>query len=548
MSSSGISIALAENDDDEAGGQASQGSETTSTSADLEGRCVTLLVEVVTAIRQWAGEERTMLDAELRLFPMVFALGRALLALYVAAADEVLSQKMTSVIRRGRARYVQRPRQRRTLGTVFGRIRYWRGYWYNESRGSGIHPLDEKLGLSNDGFTLNVVSLATRLATKLPFETAAELFKCFLGWAPATKTIEEWVLGLGERAQRFQEQAPPPPGDGEVLGCQIDSKGVPTATEPELRKRRGPRRPNPHPDSKRHRGRAKRRRLGGRPRRRKGDKSKNARMCTLVVMYTLTRAFVDGKSVLLGPKNVRVHASFAPKKRAFEVARREAIKRGFGPESGKTIQFVNDGDDDLEVYRRQYFGDYAPGTIVSTADNPHVMEYIWTAGTALYAEGSDELQAWAKKQKRRLFDSRSDLVIADLNREYALIPKQGPGNKGRRERLEKAIGYLEANNERMDYKAVIQQDLDLASGIVEGAVNHVAGARFDHGGMRWIRERAEPLLQLRCIEINGDWGAFIQWVHRDLTQQPENLRRIARSSPGNLPHVDIAQNTSKKAA
>ena len=28
--------------------------------------------------------------------------------------------------------------------------------------------------------------------------------------------------------------------------------------------------------------------------------------------------------------------------------------------------------------------------------------------------------------------------------------------------------------------------------------------RFDSSGMRWIRKRAEALLQLRCIEINGD--------------------------------------------
>lgn len=47
------------------------------------------------------------------------------------------------------------------------------------------------------------------------------------------------------------------------------------------------------------------------------------------------------------------------------------------------------------------------------------------------------------------------------------------------------------------------------SGAVEGAVKHVIGERCDQGGMRWIRECAEVVVQLRCIELNGDWDAFV---------------------------------------
>ena len=31
--------------------------------------------------------------------------------------------------------------------------------------------------------------------------------------------------------------------------------------------------------------------------------------------------------------------------------------------------------------------------------------------------------------------------------------------------------------------------------------------------MRWIPERAEALLHLRCIELNGDWENFITWTY-----------------------------------
>jgi len=37
------------------------------------------------------------------------------------------------------------------------------------------------------------------------------------------------------------------------------------------------------------------------------------------------------------------------------------------------------------------------------------------------------------------------------------------------------------------------------------------GERLDCAGMRWIPGRAEAVLQLRCIEINGDWETFVTW-------------------------------------
>ena len=66
----------------------------------------------------------------------------------------------------------------------------------------------------------------------------------------------------------------------------------------------------------------------------------------MVVMFTLKRHGTK----LLGPINRKLYASFAPKRHAFAVARREATKRGFGPGSGKLIQIVTDGDPDFAIY------------------------------------------------------------------------------------------------------------------------------------------------------------------------------------------------------
>lgn len=76
-------------------------------------------------------------------------------------------------------------------------------------------------------------------------------------------------------------------------------------------------------------------------------------------------------------------------------------------------------------------------------------------------------------------------------------------------------------------------------GAVEGAVHHVIGLRMDHGGMRWIRERAEALLQLRCIEINGHWDYFIQAVQDKIAASPRPLR-VGREQPVELPTTEAA--------
>jgi hypothetical protein len=61
-------------------------------------------------------------------------------------------------------------------------------------------------------------------------------------------------------------------------------------------------------------------------RRKKGDKSKNWRIITLVVMHTLKRG-EDGK--LHGPINKKVWGSYALRKVMLNRARRQAAKRGF---------------------------------------------------------------------------------------------------------------------------------------------------------------------------------------------------------------------------
>lgn len=478
-------------------------------------------------------QETSFKAFELTLIPMLFALGRALVMLYLAAAAERVARRTPERMRRAGRSFRKVEAKGRNLECWFGVVRYWRTYMAENTKEDrhGFHPLDLALGLTKDRLSMLLLSICVRLATKLSFSQARSTALWFLPTVPSTEVIEQATLGFGRFTAEWFERRPAPDGDGDVLIVLIDSKGVPTATLRELKKRRGKRRKPRVPKSPRHRGRQRRARWSPKQRRKKGDKSKNAKMATLVVMYTLKR---QGRH-LLGPINRWVYGSFAPKKHAFIIARREANKRGFTPGSGKQVQLLTDGDLDLKQYGETYFPE-----ATHTLDVMHVVEKLWEAGACIHPEGSDALKEWVDLQKQRLYGGRVTAIIGELIRHWDATPKTGPGNKGKRERLEDIFTYLRKRTTMMNYDELVADDLEISTGQIEGAVNYVLGLRCDHGGMRWIRERAEAILQLRCIDINGDWESFVDYVHdwaqRHGMEQGQPVR-IQQEEPDALPEI-----------
>lgn len=402
---------------------------------------------------------------------------------------------------------------RRQLHTRFGVVSYARAYLIRRTGGSGYHPLDVELGLTRDGFSPWVIQFACRLATRLSFAASRVVCRSALGWSPSTEVIEQWVLGLGRQAQPFARQQAAPPGDGEVLVIEVDGKCPPTATAEELGKRRGPR---THARGcgcgcQRHRGQAKRQRRGSKKRRKKGDKSKNGKEVMVVVMYTLRRGD-DGR--LHGPINKKVWASFAGRKAAAAWARAEATKRGFGPDTTQVVQIVLDGAKGLKQNLEPLFP-----TAIFTLDVCHVVEKLWALGHHFHPEASPELKARVEQWKGLVYGGWAAELVERLRTLLEQVPRHGPGTKGRRRALAAVIKYLGPRLEMMRYQEWRERDLVLATGQVEGAVRHVVGERLDCAGMRWIPGRAEALLHLRCIELNGDWDEFVAWAAKQRQDQ-----------------------------
>jgi hypothetical protein len=408
------------------------------------------------------------------------------------------------------------PYAQRSLKTRYGKVSFGRQYLQARRGGGGFCPLDVVLGLARDRLSPWVMQWVARLATRMSFKAARMTCKAVLNWAPATETIEQVVLGMGRTAAAFMRQQPASSAklpDGEVLVIEIDGKCPPTATEEELAKRRGKRRPRHtrHETGcscgcQRHRGRARREARGSKKRRKKGDKSKNGKEAVVVVMYTL-RCGRDGQ--LHGPLNKKLYATFAGRKAAAQWAREQATRRGFGPETTKTVQIVLDGDKNLKSRLKKLF----PKAIF-TLDVCHVVERLWALGRHYHKEGSPELAAWVEELKELVYGGQTRTLLERLRYLRLLVPPRGPGTKGRRRALSRLIGYVRPRQRMMRYAHWMDQDLVIATGQVEGAVRHLVGERLDCAGMRWVRGKAEAVLHLRCIELNGDWDKFETWFHR----------------------------------
>ena len=460
-----------------------------------------------------AAKSRTFAEFETELWTQMLMLGRSLVTLFLLHA---VHRPRAAEYAIDEQRYMLARDRTSQLATRFGKVRFTRatGRKIGDERAACDLPVDRELGLCS-GFSLGVVVDITRLCAQMAFASARKTFKQFCGWTPSPRAVLRMVDAVGAKARTFLEQAPPPDDDGEVLAIQVDGKGAPTISSRERARRARPRRAS---GGKNRRQRRDHRRENPRVRRKPGKKSKNAKIAAVGVLYTLRRA-KDGS--LEGPINKRAYATFTSYRALFEWIHAEAIKRGYGTGKFERVIFLADGAKVLWSLQQEFFPDAEP-----CLDWYHVVEKLWAAGKSLYREGTRELDGWVAVQKLRLRRGSFDALITSLGAALENTPRTGPGNKYRRKILAQTIGHFEANRHRMHYQRLRRLDLDIATGIVEGAVRNIIGVRMDGPGMRWGLDRLERVLHLRCVLVNGMWDEFAV----DLAQN-RNLRLPAKPMP-----------------
>lgn len=392
------------------------------------------------------------------------------------------------------------------VGTRFGKVTFLRpvGRDPEQPRQARDLPVDRELGLPG-GFSQPVVTLLARLSAQMAFAQARGLFLSIFSWVPSPRSLLRMVDATAAHARKFAEQAQVPDDDGEVLVILADSKGAPSISSREHARRR--RKRCERIAGKGRHGRRQRRRQFPKQRRGPGKKSKNAKMATVGVLYTLRR-MPDGK--LEGPCNKQVIATFDGDRALFERLHAAAVRRGYGTDKYKSVQFISDGAKPLRLLQQEFFP-----AAERCLDWIHAIEYLWDVGKAICRNTRRQragLEAWVAQRKKLLRRGRVVEVIAELQQKLDTTPVTGPGNRYRRKVLTDTIRYFTKNQAAMNYDSLRRRDLEISSGVAEGAVRHVVGLRLDGPGMRWGRDRAEAVLQLRCIVVNGQWQAFQHYL------------------------------------
>jgi hypothetical protein len=455
-------------------------------------------VEAVLACAELSAKSASRLGpVEVRLWTALLTLGRAVLALFLARCA---AQPRPSTYVHNDQRFAFDLSNRRTveLGTRFGKLKFSRPVGLpldGASRASDL-PVDRDLGLCS-GFSVGTVMAITRLCAMMAFATARQVFEQFHEWMPSPRATLRMVDTLGAQARPFLQQAPAPTDDGEILVIEADGGGAPMIGAAEYQRRCQPKRKRA--TTERHH-RRKRRREHPKARLTKGQKSKNSKLAVVAALYTLKRT-AHG---LEGPINKRLIATFASHAELFTWLKDEAAKRGYGK---KRTVFLADGSEHIWNLQQKYFANAEVGL-----DWIHVTEKLWMAGQCLFAEGSAELRAWVKEQQALLRRGSVDPMLQNLIGAFLEIPKTGPGNKGRRERLGGVIDYLTGHRDRLRYHELRRDDLPIATGVIEGAIRNLVRVRLDGPGMRWSRDRAESVLHLRCILLNNQWDDFSRFI------------------------------------
>jgi hypothetical protein len=177
-----------------------------------------------------------------------------------------------------------------------------------------------------------------------------------------------------------------------------------------------------------------------------------------------------------------------------------------------------------------------------------VVERLWALGRHYHKQGSEELQVFVAELKEYVYAGQASALVKKLRRMLKAEPLHGPGTKGRRQALRTLIGYLRPRLSMMNCAELRKHDLVIGTGQVEGAVRHVVGQRLDCAGMRWVREKAEALLHLRCIMINGDWEVFADWHDSECTKRLQERGEIRVLTDQGIPLQSSQAPQKKKAA
>jgi hypothetical protein len=221
------------------------------------------------------------------------------------------------------------------------------------------------------------------------------------------------------------------------------------------------------------------------------DGRARTREVKLAVFFTQDEADAKGYPVR-DRASASVIATFEPAAAFAGLVKAEGIRRG----AGHVRQFT-------------VLGDGAP--------------WIWNIAAAQFPEATqvvdlfharEHLHDLARKIEFMLLDRKDEWLAArleDLDHGHidgiTAATRQYPFEGVKKDEVDTALGYFEANAPRMRCHWFRQCGLFVGSGVVEASCKTVVGQRLKQSGMHWTVTGADSIIALRCREASRTWEA-----------------------------------------
>lgn len=137
-------------------------------------------------------------------------------------------------------------------------------------------------------------------------------------------------------------------------------------------------------------------------------------------------------------------------------------------------------------------------TAIQILDWYHASQYVWQAASAIWGEGGEQREAWAREQLDGLWEGKVGEVLAVLE----AAQQQGAA-------VEAALSYYRTHQGRMDYPSYRARGLQIGSGSAESACKQLISARLKGAGMIWDTAGAEAVASVRAWLKSERWEEAI---------------------------------------
>lgn len=440
--------------------------------------------EMVQFVTESAREGKPIDEVERELWQRLRNTGRGFLQGYVEMQGN--GDLGATLEYEGRtARRLEGVKTRRYV-SVFGELEIKRCvYGTREFQKHEVIPLDARLSLPESEFSCLLQEWDQAFCVQGSYEASRGTVERILGIGQPVRTLERMNQAMAGDVEGYRAQRPKPEPvqEGEILVLTADGKGVPMR-----RSEAGP------------------------------GKKRQACVGSVYTIDPFPRTSADVVNEILRketqkerptPREKQLRAELTRTVEGEEVNGKEAIfqwfqaeleQRNLGDET--PVICVMDGERALWTRLKDHVK-----KVVCILDIFHVLQRLWTAAECFCEPESEEAREFVTDRLFRILEGDVGRVIGGLKQMATKKNVKGT----RKERLEKVIGYLHNNRDKMRYHEYLKAGYPIGSGVAEGACRHLVKDRMELTGMRWQVEGAQAMLDLRAVYLNGEWDQLQQY-------------------------------------